>query len=89
MRERKRQIETWDLCLALNALNKNLSLIGSSATFDVLFTEVCKRVCTCAAGANTPFLQDEQRSQLDQNSGGENCQNLQSFEPADRRQHSR
>lgn len=39
----------------------------------------------CVRETYTPFLQDEQSSQLDENSGGKNCQNFQSFKPADKR----
>lgn len=45
-------------------------------------TTVCVLfVCLRVMETYTPFLQDEQGSQLDQNSGGKHGQNLQSLKP--------
>lgn len=45
-----------------------------------MITIMC--ACMCFVERDVlPFLQDEQSSQLDKNSGGENCQNLQPLKP--------
>lgn len=38
-------------------------------------------MCVCVFVKHTPLLQDEQGSQLDQNCGRKNCQNLQTVKP--------